>query len=108
MDQYHSFANVGGGAFSGKDPTKVDRSGAYKAREIAKQILIKNGLKWCEVQLSYAIGVEKPLAIYIDSNIGGIQPTEELYEECKLKNIIKDLDLLNKCYEETAMFGHFQ
>lgn len=108
VDQYQSFANVGGGAFSGKDPTKVDRSGAYKARELAKQILIKNSLKWCEVQLSYAIGIEAPLAIYIDSDVGGIQPAEELYEECKLKNIIKDLDLLNKCYEETAMFGHFQ
>lgn len=108
VDQYQSFANVGGGAFSGKDPTKVDRSGAYKARELAKQILIKNSLKWCEVQLSYAIGIEQPLAIYIDSDKGELQPAEELYKECKLKNIIEDLDLLNKCYEKTAMFGHFQ
>lgn len=108
VDSYQSFANVGGGAFSGKDPTKVDRSGAYKAREIAKYTLKKFDLKWCEVQLSYAIGLEKPLAIYIDSDIGNIKPTKELYEECKLKNIINDLDLKNKCYEETARFGHFQ
>lgn len=108
VDSYQSFANVGGGAFSGKDPTKVDRSGAYKAREIAKYVLKEFKLKWCEVQLSYAIGLEKPLAIYIDSDIGNIKPSAELYEECKLKNIINDLDLKNKCYEETAKFGHFQ
>ena len=108
VDQYQSFANVGGGAFSGKDPTKVDRSGAYKAREIAKKYLQKHNLIWCEVQLSYAIGIEQPLAIYIDSDMGSIEPTTELYEECKLKNIIRDLDLKNKCYEETARFGHFQ
>lgn len=108
VDQYQSFANVGGGAFSGKDPTKVDRSGAYKAREIAKNILKKCNLKWCEVQLSYAIGLEEPLAIYIDSNKGELEPTEKLYEECKLKNIINDLKLKEKCYEETARFGHFQ
>lgn len=108
VDQYQSFANVGGGAFSGKDPTKVDRSGAYKAREIAKRYLQEYDLIWCEVQLSYAIGIEEPLAIYIDSDEGNIMPLKKLYEECKLKNIIKDLDLLNKCYEETARFGHFQ
>ena len=108
VDQYQSFANVGGGAFSGKDPTKVDRSGAYKAREIAKVYLQEFNLKWCEIQLSYAIGIEQPLAIYIDSDKGSINPTDELYEECKLKNIIKDLDLKNKCYEETGRFGHFQ
>ena len=68
----------------------------------------KCNLKWCEVQLSYAIGLEEPLAIYIDSDKGNIEPAESLYEECKLKNIIKDLDLKNKCYEETARFGHFQ
>ena len=108
VDQYQSFSNVGGGAFSGKDPTKVDRSGAYKARELAKKILTKNNLIWCEVQLSYAIGLEKPLAIYINSNKGELEPGENLYEECKLKNIIKDLKLLEVCYEKTAQFGHFQ
>ena len=108
VDQYQSFANVGGGAFSGKDPTKVDRSGAYKAREIAIRYLKAYNLKWCEVQLSYAIGLEAPLAIYIDSDRGNIAVANELYEECKLKNIIKDLDLKNKCYEEMARYGHFR
>lgn len=108
VDTYQSFAPVGGGAFSGKDPTKVDRSGAYKARELAKRILIENNLEWCEVQISYAIGLEKPLAIYIKTDKGDIEASKELYEECKLKNIIKDLNLKNICYEETAKFGHFQ
>ena len=108
VDQYQSFANVGGGAFSGKDPTKVDRSGAYKAREIAIRYLKAYNLKWCEVQLSYAIGLEAPLAIYIDSDLGNIEVANELYEECKLKNIIKDLRLKEKCYEEMARYGHLE
>ena len=107
VDSYQSFANVGGGAFSGKDPSKVDRSGAYKAREIAKQLLKFKNLKWCEVQLSYAIGIDHPLAIYIDSNEGTIEPDEKLYEECKPANIIKDLKLREIKYEELAKFGHF-
>lgn len=107
VDNYHSFSKVGGGAFSGKDPTKVDRSAAYKAREIAVKYLKKFKLKWCEVQISYAIGISKPLAISINSNIGVINPSDELYTECEPKNIIKDLKLLNKCYYETAKFGHF-
>lgn len=107
VDSYQSFASVGGGAFSGKDPTKVDRSGAYKAREIAKQMLKEFNLKWCQVQLSYAIGIEEPLAIYIETNDGFIEPGQKMYEECKLKNIIEDLKLKEKCYEETAKYGHF-
>ncbi len=109
VDSYQSFANVGGGAFSGKDPSKVDRSGAYKAREIAKRIIQENEkYTWCEVQLSYAIGKEEPLAIYIKTNINEIEATSKLYEECKPKNIIKDLNLKNICYEELARFGHFK
>lgn len=107
VDTYHSFANVGGGAFSGKDPTKVDRSAAYKARQLAKRYLKELDLKWCEVQLSYAIGKTEPLAIYIDSNKGNIIPSKELYEECSTLNIIKDLDLRRPIYRETAKFGHF-
>ena len=108
VDTYQSFAPVGGGAFSGKDPSKVDRSGAYKAREIAKKILLSNeNYRWCQVQLSYAIGKEKPLAIYIETDKGNIEVEDTLYEECKPRNIIKDLGLLNKCYEERAKFGHF-
>lgn len=108
VDTYQSFGKVGGGAFSGKDPSKVDRSGAYKAREIAKEYLKKYDLRWCNVQLSYAIGIARPLAIYIESDKGNIEVPDFLYEECKPKNIIKDLDLLHKCYEETSRFGHFQ
>ncbi len=109
VDSYQSFANVGGGAFSGKDPTKVDRSGAYKARELAKR-LVKSDDKyeWCEVQLSYAIGMEEPLAIYIKTNVGDVEAPKEWYEECKPRNIIKDLDLKNEHYEERAKFGHFR
>ena len=108
VDSYQSFAPVGGGAFSGKDPTKVDRSGAYKAREIAKNILINNEeYNWCEVQLSYSIGIEEPMAIYIKTDKGELEPSKELYEECKPRNIINDLNLRNICYEEKAKFGHF-
>ena len=109
VDSYQSFANVGGGAFSGKDPSKVDRSGAYKAREIAKNIVKSNKeYKWCEVQLSYAIGLESPLAIYIKTNLGDLEVPSYLYEECKLKNIINDLNLKNIRFEEKAKFGHFR
>ncbi len=108
VDSYHSFAKVGGGAFSGKDPSKVDRSAAYKARQIAIETLKQNNLKWCEVQLSYAIGLETPLAIYITSDKGNITVNDSLYEECKPRNIIKDLNLKNIKYEPLAMFGHFK
>lgn len=107
VDSYQSFAKVGGGAFSGKDPSKVDRSAAYKAREIAKQYLKKHNLKWCSVQLSYAIGIEKPLAIYINSNLGDIKVDESLYKKCTPNNIIKDLKLYKPLYEQKAKFGHF-
>lgn len=109
VDSYESFANVGGGAFSGKDPTKVDRSGAYKARELAKRILKENeDLHFCEVQLSYAIGKSTPLAIYIKTDKGYIEAIDSMYEECKVQNIIRDLNLKNICYEEKAKFGHFR
>lgn len=113
VDSYEGFAPVGGGAFSGKDPTKVDRSGAYKARFIAVHYLKKYNLKWCKVQLSYAIGIRKPLAIYIDSDKGMlpeeviIRKYKDLYEECEPKNIIDDLDLLNERFYERSKFGHF-
>ncbi|NLA32823.1 MAG: methionine adenosyltransferase [Mollicutes bacterium] len=108
VDTYQSFAKVGGGAFSGKDLTKVDRTGAYKAREIAKNILIDNNqLSWCEVQIAYAIGIEEPLSINIETDLGEIEPKKALYNDCKPKNIIKDLGLKNICYEDKAKFGHF-
>ena len=107
VDAYQGFANVGGGNQNGKDVSKVDFSATHKAREIAKRYLIDKNLKWCEVQLSYAIGVEEPVAIYIDSNIGNIEPPKSLYKECTPYRIIKDLDLLNIDYEKLAQFGHF-
>lgn len=108
VDAYQSFANVGGGCMNGKDPTKVDFSAAHKARQIAKQILIDNpDISWCEVQLSYAIGKAKPLAIYIETDMGSIVPSNELYEECTPKRIISDLGLEYINFEELAKFGHF-
>lgn len=108
VDSYQSFAPVGGGAFSGKDPSKVDRSAAYKARNIAIDYLKKYNLHYCQVQLSYAIGKAEPLAIYITSDKGDIEPEQDLYNQCSVNNIIKDLYLLNTCYLETAKFGHFR
>lgn len=109
VDSYQSFANVGGGAFSGKDLTKVDRSGAYKAREIAKRIVKSNdNYTWCEVQLSYAIGKSEPLAIYIKTNLCDVTASEDLYHECDVKNILSELRSQNICFEERARFGHFK
>ena len=107
VDNYQSFANVGGGAFSGKDPTKVDRSGAYKARQIAIRYLKELDLKWCSVQLSYAIGRDEPLAIYIDSDIGQLEPKKYLYKECTPKNIIDEFGLRECDFYKTAQYGHF-
>jgi len=107
VDAYHSFANVGGGCMNGKDVSKVDFSAAHMARKIAKDILIVKGLKWCEVQLSYAIGIAKPLAIYIDSDIGSIMPNDSLYEDCEPNNIKKIFPPDKFNYELMAAFGHF-
>lgn len=108
VDSYQSFANVGGGCMNGKDPTKVDLSGAYMARVFAKELLQKHHLKWCEIQLSYAIGMRRPLAIYIDSDKGNFEPEEEMYVRAEPRQIIEDLDLKHLCYEKQAMFGHFR
>lgn len=107
VDAYQSFANVGGGCMNGKDPTKVDLSGAYIARKYAKELLDKYDLKWCEIQLSYAIGLRRPLAIYIDSDKGNLVPDEELYERGEPSHIIQELDMKHIDYEKQAMFGHF-
>lgn len=107
VDAYQSFANVGGGCMNGKDATKVDFSASHKARQLAKRFLNQYNLRWCEVQLSYAIGKVEPLAIYIDSDKGNIEPPVDLYKECSPSQIIKDLDLLNIDYEELAKYGHF-
>ena len=111
VDTYHSFAHHGGGAFSGKDPTKVDRSAAYKARQIARRI-VKEGYNWAEVQIAYTIGIDEPVSIRIITNLGEYEVPQNLYEECKPKNIIKDLKLKNISdtgfnYYQTALYGHF-
>jgi S-adenosylmethionine synthetase len=108
VDAYQSFANVGGGCMNGKDPTKVDFSGAHKAREIAVRYLKRYKLRWCEVQLSYAIGVAKPLAIYIDSDKGNYIADNNLYNDCKPKSMIKTLKLNEIDFENLATFGHFR
>lgn len=107
VDAYQGFANVGGGNMNGKDATKVDFSASHMARKIACEYLKGHNLKWCEVQLSYAIGVAEPLAIYINSNIGYIEPERSLYQRCTPANIIKELNLLEADYEELAKFGHY-
>lgn len=107
VDAYQSFANVGGGCMNGKDPSKVDVSAAHMARKIACDCLKEYGLKWCEVQLSYAIGIAEPLAIYVNSDIGFLEPTLSDFENCKPKNIIEKLNLLEPKYEEYAKWGHF-
>lgn len=111
VDSYQSFANVGGGNYNGKDMTKVDRSAAYKARRIAEKYLKERNLTWCEVQLSYSIGMIEPMAIYIDSSAGFIEADKALYEECAPKRIIDDLHLIDLIKSDDflnkARFGHF-
>lgn len=107
VDTYHGFYHTGGGALSGKDYTKVDRSGAYKAREIAQRHLKEHNLKWCEVQLSYAIGLSEPLSIMINSDVGYINPNKNLYKECQPNQIMKDFQLQKPKYYRTSMYGHF-
>ena len=107
VDTYQGFARHGGGNMNGKDPTKIDLSASYKARDIAKRLLIANKLKWCEVQLSYVIGGGKPLAIYITSDRGVIVPDESLFDECTPARMISDLKLREPQYENKASFGHF-
>ncbi|MBR4471372.1 MAG: methionine adenosyltransferase domain-containing protein [Erysipelotrichaceae bacterium] len=108
VDSYQSFSNVGGGCMNGKDPSKVDLSGTYIARVFAKELLKEYDLKWCEVQLSYAIGMRRPLAIYIDSDKGNLQPKEEMYERAQPSRIIDELDMKHINYERQAMYGHFR
>ena len=107
VDAYQSFANVGGGCMNGKDPSKVDFSAAHKARQLAVRFLKIYHLKWCEVQLSYAIGMAEPLAIYIDSDKGNIEVPKRIYKECTPRKMREDLglDIIN--YYDLAKYGHF-
>ena len=113
VDTYGGYARHGGGAFSGKDPTKVDRSACYYARYIAKNVVASGLAKKCEIGLSYAIGVAKPTSIMIDTFDTGVFDDNKL-EEIILKHfdprpaaIIKELDLLRPIYKQTASYGHF-
>ena len=110
VDTYGGFAPHGGGAFSGKDPTKVDRSAAYMARWLAKNVVADNMADWCSIQLSYAIGIKEPTSIYVDSD-GHNRSIQKFIEDnidLTPKAIIDRFDLFkyNK-YSENCIYGHF-
>jgi S-adenosylmethionine synthetase len=113
VDTYGGWARHGGGAFSGKDPTKVDRSAAYMARHVAKNIVAAGLADRCEVQLAYAIGVSEPVSVLVDSEGTGKIPDEKLCEIVRKvfpltpSKIIKYLDLRRPIYRKTASGGHF-
>ena len=113
VDTYGGYSRHGGGAFSGKDPTKVDRSAAYMARFIAKNIVANGYAKKCEIQFSYAIGVAKPVSIYVDTFGTSVIPEEEIvnliYNKFELtpKGIIEYLGLRKPIYRKTTNYGHF-
>ncbi|MBD5528877.1 MAG: methionine adenosyltransferase [Lachnospiraceae bacterium] len=113
VDTYGGYARHGGGAFSGKDCTKVDRSAAYAARYVAKNIVAAGLAEKCEIQLSYAIGVAHPTSIMVDTFGTGKLPEEKLVEiirenfDLRPAGIIKMLDLRRPIYRQTAAYGHF-
>ena len=113
VDTYGGWARHGGGAFSGKDPTKVDRSAAYAARYVAKNIVAAGLAERCEIQLAYAIGVARPVSVMVDT-FGTHKVDEEVIEKLVEKNfdlrpagIIRMLDLRRPIYKQTAAYGHF-
>lgn len=113
VDTYGGMARHGGGAFSGKDPTKVDRSAAYAARYVAKNIVAAGLARKCEIQLAYAIGVAKPVSVLADTFGTGVLPDEEIAEivrkefELRPTAIIKTLELRKPIYRNLAAYGHF-
>tara|TARA_Y100000816_G_C26107868_1_gene589487 strand:+ start:7032 stop:8153 length:1122 start_codon:yes stop_codon:yes gene_type:complete len=113
VDTYGGMARHGGGAFSGKDPSKVDRSAAYALRRVAKTLVANNLCDYCEIQASYAIGVAEPTSVYINTFDSEKKSLRDLYklidEEFDLtpSGIINTLDLLNVKYQETSIYGHF-
>jgi S-adenosylmethionine synthetase len=112
VDTYGGYARHGGGAFSGKDPTKVDRSASYMARYAAKNIVAAGLAKRCEVQLAYAIGVARPVSILVDTEGTGVVPDSKLAEavsavfDFRPAAIIQQLDLLRPIYRQLAAYGH--
>jgi S-adenosylmethionine synthetase len=113
VDTYGGYGRHGGGAFSGKDPSKVDRSAAYMARYVAKNVVGAGLAKKCEVQVAYAIGVARPLSVLVDTFGTGIIPDERIVElvtknfDLRPAAIIEALDLKRPIYEPTASYGHF-
>jgi S-adenosylmethionine synthetase len=113
VDTYGGYAPHGGGAFSGKDPTKVDRSAAYMARYIAKNLVAAGLADKCTVQLAYAIGVAEPVSVRVDTHGTGTVDEGKLSEIVRKnfsltpKGIIDALDLRRPIYKATARFGHF-
>ena len=113
VDSYGGMARHGGGAFSGKDPSKVDRSAAYAARYVAKNVVAAGLADRCEVQIAYAIGVAKPVSLMVDTFGTGKIADEKIVEligkhfDLRPKGIIQSLDLLRPIYSKTAAYGHF-
>ncbi|ASS73903.1 methionine adenosyltransferase [Tumebacillus algifaecis] len=113
VDTYGGYARHGGGAFSGKDPTKVDRSAAYAARYVAKNIVAAGLADKCEVQLAYAIGVARPVSVMVDTFGTGKVADEKIVElieanfDLRPAGIIRELDLRRPIYRQTAAYGHF-
>jgi len=113
VDTYGGYAPHGGGAFSGKDPTKVDRSACYAARYVAKNIVAAGLAEKCEVQLAYAIGVANPVSVYVETFGTSVVPEEDISKavnevfDLRPASIIKELDLRKPIYKKTAAYGHF-
>lgn len=113
VDTYGGYSRHGGGAFSGKDPTKIDRSAAYYARYVAKNVVAAGLAEELEIEISYAIGVSSPLSIYIDSFGTGLKSDNEIRDiiienfDFRPAAIIEELDLLRPIYRKTASYGHF-
>lgn len=113
VDTYGGIGRHGGGCFSSKNATKVDRSGAYYARYVAKNIVAHNFADKCEIEVAYAIGLEEPLSIYIDCFDTNKESIEKIYDYVKsnfsfnVNNIINELDLNRPIYKDTACYGHF-
>jgi S-adenosylmethionine synthetase len=113
VDTYGGIGSHGGGCFSGKDSSKVDRSGAYMARYVAKNVVAAGLADKCEIQISYAIGIAQPISVLVDTHGTGKLPDEKILElvlktfDLRPKAIIDNLKLLRPIYRKTAVFGHF-
>jgi len=113
VDTYGGYSRHGGGAFSGKDPSKVDRSGAYAARYVAKNIVAAGLARKCEIQVAYAIGIARPVSVLVETFGTGKIPDDKLgklvekHFDLRPKGIIHSLNLLRPIYEKTAAYGHF-